>query len=127
MENSLFVIFEKLEDPRDNRGKKYRLIDVIMLALYGTLMGFEDFTNMAYYLKKRETELVEELGLENGVPSHDTFSAVFRVIDVKKFMKLFIEWTKSLVQLKNGMHVAIDGRLYGQRQRKQKTAIFHMF
>ena len=90
MENSLFVIFEKLEDPRDNRGKKYRLIDVIMLALYGTLMGFEDFTNMAYYLKKRETELVEELGLENGVPSHDTFSAVFRVIDVKKFMKLFI-------------------------------------
>ena len=110
MENSLFVIFEKLEDPRDNRGKKYRLIDVIMLALYGTLMGFEDFTNMAYYLKKRETELVEELGLENGVPSHDTFSAVFRVIDVKKFMKLFIEWTKSLVQLKNGMHVAIDGK-----------------
>jgi len=110
MENSTFVIFSKLNDPRDERGKKYRLIDIIMLALYGTLIGFEDFTNMAYYLKKIEPELIEELGLLNGVPSHDTFSAVFRVIDVKQFMKLFVEWTQSLIEAKTGKHIAIDGK-----------------
>ena len=110
MENSLFTIFSKLDDPRDNRGKKHRLIDIIILALYGTLTGFTDFTNMAYFLKKYEKELTDELGLENGVPSHDTFSAVFRVIDVEKFMKLFIEWTKSIVSLKKGDHIAIDGK-----------------
>ena len=110
MENSTFAIFSRLNDPRDERGKRYRLIDVVTLALYGTLIGFEDFTNMAYYLKKRERELIEELGLENGVPSHDTFSAVFRVIDIKQFMKLFVEWTKSLIEAKTGKHIAIDGK-----------------
>ncbi len=68
-ETSFFGIFETLEDPRDNRGKKYPLIDIILLALYDVLSGFEDFTNMSDYLKKRETELTEELGLSKGVPS----------------------------------------------------------
>lgn len=59
MDNSFFDIFETLEDPRDNRGKKYRLIDVMILAIYGVLIGFEDFTNMAYYLKKIEKNYVK--------------------------------------------------------------------
>lgn len=109
MDSSFFEIFETLEDPRDNRGKKYRLIDVMILAIYGVLIGFEDFTNMAYYLKKIEKELCEKLELESGVPSHDTFSAVFRVIDVKKFMSLFVKWTQNIAEAK-GKHIAIDGK-----------------
>lgn len=112
MEN-LFEIFNEIEDPRDNRGKKHKLIHVIILAIYGILCGFEDFTNMSYFLKKREKELIETFDLLNGVPSHDTFSAVFRILDPKKFMELFIEWTKRLVVNKvnkDGKHIAIDGK-----------------
>ena len=110
---SLFTIFSELEDPRDNRGKKHLLIHIIILAIYGILCGYEDFTNMAYFLKKKESELTEKLGLLNGIPSHDTFSAVFRIIDPKKFMELFIKWTQSLVDSKNingDKHIAIDGK-----------------
>lgn len=112
MENqkTFFEIFENLEDPRDNRGKIYPLIDIILLALYGVLSGFSDFTNMSYYLKKREAELSVEFGLSEGVPSHDVFSDVFRVIDIEKFMALFVEWTKNLTLAKTGQHVAIDGK-----------------
>lgn len=117
-EKSMFEIFEQLEDPRDTRGKKYPLIDVLMLALYGVLIGFEDFTNMSYYLKKRETELIRLLGLRSGVPSHDTFSAVFRVIDVKKFMRLFVEWTKRIVVEKSGKQIAIDGKAVRAARKK---------
>ena len=109
-EKSFFQIFKKLEDPRDNRGKVYPLIDIIILALYGVLIGYEDFSNMSYYLKKREEELKRELGLEVGVPSHDVFSDVFRVLDINRFMELFVEWTKSLVSEKTGKHIAIDGK-----------------
>lgn len=109
-EKSMFEIFEQLEDPRDIRGRRYPLIDVLMLALYGVLIGFEDFTNMSYYLKKREAELTRLLGLSNGVPSHDTFSAVFRVIDVEKFMRLFVEWTRQIVKERSGKQIAIDGK-----------------
>ena len=109
-EKTFFEIFEDLEDPRDNRGKIYPLTDILLLALYGVLVGFSDFTNMSYYLKKREVELSEEFGLSEGVPSHDVFSDVFRVIDIEKFMALFVEWTKNLVLAKTGRHIAIDGK-----------------
>ena len=122
-ETSFFGIFETLEDPRDNRGKKYPLIDIILLALYGVLSGFEDFTNMSYYLKKRETELTKELGLSRGVPSHDVFSAVFRVIDVEKFMALFVEWTKNLVLEKTGKHIAIDGKAVCAAAKKSEEGV----
>ena len=90
MENkkTFFQIFEKLEDPRDNRGRIYPLIDILILALYGVLTGFSDFTNMSYFLKKRESELSEEFGLSEGVPSHDVFSDVFKVIDIATKIKL---------------------------------------
>ena len=110
MEKSFFVIFREMDDPRNDKGKKYPLIDVIILSIYGVLCGFTDFTNMAYYLKKREAELTEKLELEAGVPSHDVFSDVFRVMDVEKFMGLFVEWVQQIVYRKGGKHIAIDGK-----------------
>ena len=86
------------------------MIDIILLALYGVLCGFQDFTNMSYYLKKRERELTEAFELAEGVPSHDVFSAVFRAIDIDRFMKLFVEWTKEIVRKKTGKQIAIDGK-----------------
>lgn len=109
---SLINIFSELEDPRDNRGKKHELIHVIVLAIYGILCGYTDFTNMAYFLKKNEDKLSKELNLLNGIPSHDTFSFVFRLINPDTFMKLFIRWTKQVVEKKslNNSHIAIDGK-----------------
>ncbi len=120
-EKSFFEIFKNLDDPRDNRGKIYPLIDIILLALYGVLVGYSDFTNMSYYLKKREAELSMEFGLSEGVPSHDVFSDVFRVIDVEKFMALFVEWTKSLEFAKTGQHVAIDGKAVRAATKKAES------
>lgn len=110
MERSFFDMFSVLEDPRNVKGRIFPLMDVIILAIYGTLIGFEDFTNMSYYLKKREAELTEGLGLTAGVPSHDVFSDVFRLLDIKAFMAQFVEWTKELVRAKTGKQIAIDGK-----------------
>lgn len=121
MKRVFFEIFENLDDPRDNRGKIYPLIDIILLALYGVLVGYSDFTNMSYYLKKREAELSMEFGLSEGVPSHDVFSNVFRVLDVEKFMALFVEWTKSLAFAKTGQHVAIDGKAVRAATKKAES------
>lgn len=109
-EKSFFQIFDSLDDPRNEKGRKYPLMDVIILAIYGVLCGFEDFTNMAYYLKKREQELVEKLELEAGVPSHDVFSDVFRLLDVERFMDLFVIWMQTAIHAKTGGHIAIDGK-----------------
>ncbi len=110
MERSFFSIFKDIEDLRNEKGKVYPLMDVIILALYGVLIGFEDFTNMSYHLKKHEEELTERLDLAAGVPSHDVFSDVFRAIDVGAFMDRSVKWTKEIAYKKSGQHIAIDGR-----------------
>lgn len=121
MERSFFSIFETLEDPRCDKGKKYPLMDVIILALYGVLIGFTDFTNMSYYLKKREKELTERLGLGKGVPSHDVFSDVFRALDAGAFMKLFAEWARGIAYKKSGKHIAIDGKAVRAAAKKSEN------
>jgi len=36
---TLFSKFEVLEDLRDIRGKKYKLIDILIMTIYGILCG----------------------------------------------------------------------------------------
>lgn len=107
---NLFERFEVLEDPRDVRGKKYRLIDILIMTIYGLLFGLKDFVNIADYMKLNEEYFTDLLKLENGTPSHDCLSDVFARIDCNKFMKIFIEWTKELVEKKTGKKISIDGK-----------------
>ena len=107
---NLFEKFEVLEDPRDIRGKKYKLIDILIMTIYGLLCGLKDFTNIADFMKLKEDYFTELLNLENGTPSHDCLSDVFAAIDSKKFMEIFIEWTKEIVKNKTGKNISIDGK-----------------
>ena len=107
---NLFERFEVLEDPRDTRGKKYKLIDIIIMTIYGLLCGLKDFVNIADFMKLKEDYFTKLLKLENGTPSHDCLSDVFAAIDSKKFMEVFIEWTKDIVKTKTGKNISIDGK-----------------
>lgn len=107
---NLFERFEVLEDPRDIRGKKYKLIDILIMTIYGLLFGLKDFVNIADYMKLNEEYFTELLGLENGTPSHDCLSDIYAKIDSKKFMEIFIEWTKDIVQKRTGKKISIDGK-----------------
>ena len=102
--------FEILEDPRDIRGKKYKLIDILIMTIYGLLCGLKDYVNIADFMKLKEDYFTKLLNLENGTPSHDCLSDVFAVIDSKKFMEIFIEWTKDIVKIKTGKKISIDGK-----------------
>ncbi len=106
---TLFSHFEILEDPRDIRGKKHELINILILTIYGTLCGYTDFVNMVDFLTLHEEYFINLLDLENGIPSHDTFSRVFSLINPNEFMNIFIEWIKDIVGQK-GLHIAIDGK-----------------
>ena len=107
---NLFERFEILEDPRDIRGKKYKLIDILIMTIYGLLCGLKDYVNIADFMKLKEDYFTKLLNLENGTPSHDCLSDVFAVIDSKKFMEIFIEWTKDIVKIETGKKISIDGK-----------------
>ena len=107
---NLFERFEVLEDSRDERGKKYKLIDILIMTIYGLLCGLKDFTNIADFMKLKEDYFTKLLNLENGTPSHDWLSDLYASIDPKQFMKIFIEWTKDILEKKTGKKISIDGK-----------------
>lgn len=107
---NLFERFEVLEDSRDERGKKYKLIDILIMTIYGLLCGLKDFTNIADFMKLKEDYFTKLLNLENGTPSHDCLSDLYASIDPKQFMKIFIEWNKDILEKKTGKKISIDGK-----------------
>ena len=79
------------------------------MTIYGILCGYTNFTNLADFLKVHEDYFTNLLNLKNGVPSHDTLSKVFSIIDSQKFMNIFSEWIKDVIK-DNGIHISIDGK-----------------
>jgi len=106
---AVFNRFSVIEDPRDNRGKRYLLMDLFVMSIYGILNGYDDFVNLAYFLEVNE-DYFKKLLLIDKTPSHDCLSDLFSMIDTEKFTKIFIEWTKSLLEEQTGYTMAIDGK-----------------
>jgi predicted transposase YbfD/YdcC len=106
---TLVEIFEKLEDPRDKRGKRHKLVDIIVMSIYAIICGNEDCENIADWLELRIYYFKELLKLENGIPCADTFLRVFRAIEPQKFMEMFAEWVRS-IPVGEGKQIAIDGK-----------------
>lgn len=108
-ETTIHKHFDKLKDPRINRTKKHPLINVLFIALCAVICGAEDFASIERFGKARREWLSQFLDLSSGIPSHDTFTRVFSLIDPVAFGKIFIEWVETLAN-KIKKVVAIDGK-----------------
>ena len=106
---SVFSKFAVIADPRDNRGKRYMIIDLLIMVIYGILNGYDDFVNMADFLNLNKTYFQSLLLIEK-TPSHDCLSDLFAMIDPKEFMEIFIEWIREVVEVKTGATIALDGK-----------------
>ena len=78
--DEILTILRHVEDPRDLNAR-HLLVDILFLALAGTLCGAKTCVQIADFAEAREDEFREILALPHGVPSHDTFSRVMRVLD----------------------------------------------
>src|ERR1700726_2511098 len=73
-------VFSALPDPRaDNTA--HDLTEILFIALLATLCGAQTCCDIALFAKTKESLLRRVLVLAHGVPSHDTFSRVFRLPD----------------------------------------------
>ena len=107
---SLIDHFSVIEDPRIERRKEHKLIDILCIAICATLSGADDFTAMEAFGEAKEEWLRTFLELPNGVPSHDTFGRVFSLIDNQKFCECFISWVSAVTSELGIKLIAIDGK-----------------
>ena len=68
--------FADLVDPRIERTKRHRLLDVLEIALCGVICGAENWVEIADWADARKLWLTDWLRLEHGIPSHDTYGRV---------------------------------------------------
>lgn len=102
--------FSELSDPRIERTKRHKLLDIMVIAICAVICGGDDYVAMADFGQAKEAWLRKYLELPNGIPSHDTFWRVFRALDPERFQRCFVSWMSALSALSGGEIVAIDGK-----------------
>ena len=81
-----------------------------MIALCTVLCGGESCVDMADFAEEKEAFLREFLSLEKGLPSHDTFSRVFRALEPEQFRRCFQAFMARFAETCQGV-IAIDGKV----------------
>ena len=117
---SLIDCFGVLPDPRIDRTRCHRLIDILVIGFCSTLAGGEGFNDMELFGKAKEEWFRTFLELPNGIPTHDTFNRVFQAIDPQAFLECFLRWTEGLRHAVPGEIVAVDGKALRRALDKRK-------
>lgn len=108
---SIEMNFNDINDPRKETINKYHIfIEILVIALCGTICGANHWTSIAAYGRAKEDWFRTFLKLPEGIPSHDTFNDVFTKIDAKQFEKCFISWVSSITHLLPGEVISVDGK-----------------
>jgi len=90
-----------------------------MIALCTMLCGGEDCSDKPLFGRAKEPFLRQFLTLKHGIPSHDTFSRVFRLLDPVSAER-FGEVARAHWGVENGLHWVLDVTMNedGARNRK---------
>jgi predicted transposase YbfD/YdcC len=122
-------VFRKLADPRAANAR-HELWEILFIALAAVLGGAKNCCEIALFGRSKEELFRDILGLEHGIPSHDTFSRVFRLLDPEAFEQAFRQFMAAFAKA-NGIEltgvVAIDGKaLRGAYERGKAATPLHM-
>jgi predicted transposase YbfD/YdcC len=121
--------FRRLRDPRAANAK-HDLLEVVFIALLALLCGAQGAADMARFGVAKEELLRRFLPLEGGIPSHDTFSRVFRVLEPEGFERAFFKFVREFARFNRldlkGV-IAIDGKaLRGAYERGKSATPLHL-
>lgn len=121
--------FRRLPDPRAANAK-HPLLEILVVSLAAVVCGAGSCAEIAEFGQSKEEVLRLFLRLEHGVPSHDTFSRVFRLLEPQAFERAFRQFMAAFAKtngLKLGGVVAVDGKaLRGAYERGAKATPLHL-
>jgi predicted transposase YbfD/YdcC len=96
---SLLKHFETLKDPRTAYLVEHPLLDIVGLTICAVICGAETWEEIEAYGHSKSAWLKTFLRLPNGIPSHDTISRVFALLEPTQLQECFASWVKSIAQL----------------------------
>lgn len=104
-------VFVSITDPRQAGKVEHDLVELLVVAVNGVLVGADTFVEIELWAKEKLDWLRGFLKLEAGIPSHDTFGRLFGLIDPTEFETAFRDWVGAILPaLGKDAVVAIDGK-----------------
>ena len=102
--------FDGITDPRQQTKVKHNFVETIMMVICAVIAGCDVWEDIADYCRVKERWFRERLGMELawGIPSHDTMSRIFGMLDPKEFQDRFIE--------ESGLRETITGDIQHRRK-----------
>lgn len=126
LKSTLLDEIKGLDDPRTRRKPEHLLVDIVTIGILATLAGADNMVAVAAYGHEEVEWLSTFLELPNGIPSHDTFSRVFALIDPDQFNAFFLRWVRHLSETLAIKVVHIDGKtLCGSYDRETSLKALH--
>src|SRR5216684_2634295 len=110
MEASLINLFSDLSDPRVDRTKLHKLIDIITIAICAVICGADSWEDIADFGESKQPWFENFLELKNGIPSHDTFGRVFARLNPEEVQSRFLRWVETITQKIDKEVIAVDGK-----------------
>jgi predicted transposase YbfD/YdcC len=103
------AVFADLQDPRTGNAQRHALLEILLIGLCTVLCGGETCTDMVRFGRAKWAFLKQFLTLKHGIPSHDTFSRVFRLLDPIQFHACFVAFMRRFAEGCQGV-LALDGK-----------------
>lgn len=103
--------FGEISDPRMDRTKLHKLLDILMIAICAVIAGADNWEDIAEFGQAKRDWFQKFLELPNGIPSHDTFNRVFARLDPQQFREGFRSWISAVSSILGGQVIAIDGKV----------------
>ena len=116
---------ELIEDRRQEKKVKHKLLDIVVIVLFAKLASADDWEEAEIFAKSNEEFLKQYIGLENGIPSHDTVQRVMGSIAPEYMQNVYKKWNE-LVNSNEGETlkkiICIDGKtMRGNKSKEQKA------
>ena len=107
---SFLTAFDDVPDPRA-RNTRHDLCELLVVGFVAVLCGATSCAEMSAFGRAKEHVFRDFLKLKHSIPSHDTFSTVFRMIDPKALDAAFGRVLAQITALLGeGDVIAIDGK-----------------
>ena len=106
---SLYDFLSRLEDRRDVRGLRYKLVHILIFVVLAKLAGEDRLTGISEWVRHRKVALAKALGLKHSQAPHRTTYS--RILGAKLEVEEFEEAVRSFFASVPGVGDAADGQL----------------
>lgn len=102
--------FNDMDDPRGGNAPRHKFCDLMTISLLCALCGGETAVDMEHFGQMKEDFLREFLELPHGIPCHDAYSRLFRLMKPTSFQGFFDKFRADFAAgAEEEPAIAIDG------------------